>query len=262
MSDWLRLARVARQAAASAAEYLAAVRPPADPAEWTAKGHHDFVTDCDRRAEAIVAEALLGAEPESTVVGEELTPELSHRGLVWIVDPIDGTTNFIHRYPFYAVSIAAAVDGEVVAGVVHHVDGHRAYWAALGEGARLDDDRIAVSSIRSPSHALIGTGFPFKHLEFLEPYQRQFAAITRATAGVRRAGSAALDLAWVASGAFDGFWELMLAPWDMAAGLLLVREAGGMVTDLGGTPIRPSHGPVVAGNPGIHRWLLETIAGS
>jgi len=161
--------------------------------------------------------------------------------------------------PFYAVSIAAAVDGELQAGVVHHVDRGQAYWAARRGGAWLDSERLSVSTIADPAHALIGTGFPFKRLELLEPYQRQFAAITRATAGIRRAGSAALDLAWVASGRFDGFWELVLAPWDMAAGILLVREAGGVVTDLAGAPIGPAHTPVVAGNPRIHEWLLRTI---
>ncbi|MEZ4587404.1 MAG: inositol monophosphatase family protein [Gemmatimonadales bacterium] len=259
MSDAIRLADLARKAALEAARYLARAAPPADPADWAPKGRNDFVTDCDRRAESLVAEVLLGGEPGSTIVGEELSPELASNGLVWIVDPIDGTTNFLHRFPFYAVSIAAAVDGELQAGVVHHVDRGQAYWAARQGGAWLDAERLRVSTIADPAHALIGTGFPFKRLELLERYQRQFAAITRATAGIRRAGSAALDLAWVASGRFDGFWELVLAPWDMAAGILLVREAGGVVTDLAGAPIGPAHTPVVAGNPRIHEWLLRTI---
>jgi len=259
MIDAIRLAGLARTAAQAAARYLVTAAPPADPAEWASKGRNDFVTECDRRAEALVAEVLLGSEPDSTIVGEELSPTLSRNGLVWIVDPIDGTTNFVHRFPFYSVSIAAALDGQLLAGVVHHVERGHAYWAALHGGAWLDEDRVTVSSIVDPGHALIGTGFPFKHLELLERYQRQFAEVTRATAGVRRAGSAALDLSWVASGRFDGFWELVLAPWDMAAGILLVREAGGAVTDLAGAPIGPSHGPVVAGNPRIHEWLLRTI---
>jgi myo-inositol-1(or 4)-monophosphatase len=116
-----------------------------------------------------------------------------------------------------------------------------------------------VSTISDPKHALIGTGFPFKDPELLPQYQTQFRSVLLGTSGIRRAGSAALDLAWVASGAFDGFWELVLAPWDMAAGLLLVREAGGIATNLQGEPIGPAHTAVVAGNPGIHQWLLEVI---
>lgn len=253
------LVQLATTAALRAADYLRSVEPPADPATWTEKGRNDFVTSCDRRSEALIAEILLAGEPGSRIVGEELSPGQAWGDLTWVVDPIDGTTNFLHGLPFFAVSIAAVRDGELEAAVVLHVEPEDLYRAWRGGGAWLGDRRLAVSAIREPRHALIGTGFPFKHADHLDRYQAQFARIAARTSGVRRAGSAALDLSWVAAGRFDGFWELMLAPWDIAAGLLLIREAGGIVTDLDGHPVGPAHTGLVAGNPPIHDWLLEQI---
>ncbi len=254
-----RLRTIATDAARRAAEYLRAVERPRDPSTWGAKSANDFVTECDRTAESIIADVLLGAEPGSTVMGEELSPDANNAGLVWIVDPIDGTANFVHGFPAYAVSIAAAVDGVLTAGVVLHVERNVLYHAALGRGAWRDESRLSVSTIADHHHALIGTGYPFKHPEHLDRYLPQFARIAVASAGIRRAGSAALDLAWVASGVFDGFWELMLAPWDIAAGLLLIREAGGIATDLVGREVGAAHTGVVAGNPAIHSWLRQTL---
>ena len=190
-----------------------------------------------------------GRVPE-TVTGAET---------VFIVDPLDGTTNYLHGYPQYAVSIGAVHDGELSAGAVLDVPRNVLYVARRGAGAFRDDQPIRVSALRDPTLALIGTGFPFKHLDRLEEYLRQFTSITRGTAGIRRAGSAALDLVDVACGRFEGFWELSLAPWDIAAGLLLVREAGGRVTDLRGEEVRPRHGEVVASNGVLHDWLLEAL---
>jgi myo-inositol-1(or 4)-monophosphatase len=253
------LLKSAERAARAAAEYLRGVSPPG-PAVWGSKGLNDFVTDVDRRAEEIIRDRLLQDHPRSRVVGEELAPALEHDGLVWIVDPLDGTTNFLHGYPACAISIAAARDGVLEAGVVLRLEPDRCFSAARGAGAWCDGRRLRVSDITDPSHALIGTGFPFKYPDQLEQYQRQFARIMPATSGIRRAGSAALDLADVAAGRFDGFWELRLAPWDIAAGILLVREAGGVVTDLEGNERNLDHGAVVAGNPAIHGWLVEQLA--
>jgi myo-inositol-1(or 4)-monophosphatase len=255
------LPAIARTAAERAAEWIRSVPAPGPADEWDVKGHHDFVTEVDRTAEAMITEELLAAEPGSQVIGEELRPELATRGLVWIVDPLDGTTNFLHGYPQYAVSIAAAVDGDLVAAAVTHVPLGITYQAGRGRGAWFGDHRLSVSHTSAPSHALIGTGFPFKHLHHMEEYQRQFAAVMRSTSGVRRAGSAALDLADVAAGRFDAFWELMLAPWDTAAGILLVREAGGVVTDLEGRNAGIVHSGIVAGNPAMQAWLLEVVRG-
>jgi myo-inositol-1(or 4)-monophosphatase len=178
---------------------------------------------------------------------------------VFVVDPLDGTTNFLHGFPEYAVSIGVVVDGELVAGVVRHVVTGETYTALAGAGAKRDGAPVRVSSTTSPQRALIGTGFPFSSMDRIDEYLPQFAAVASQTAGMRRAGSAALDLAHVAAGHFDAFWELKLAPWDIAAGLLLVREAGGLVTDLSGAPARVTHTGLVAGNPIMHKWLLDTL---
>ena len=177
-----------------------------------------------------------------------------------VVDPLDGTTNFLHGVPTYAVSIRVAVHGRLAAGVILDVPHGDRYTAVRDAGAFRNGERIAVSSIADPSRALIGTGFPFKHLVHLDVYQRQFAAVVRATSGIRRPGAAALDLASVANGSFDGFWELSLASWDIAAGVLLVREAGGVVTDLDGNDATGLvHGPLVAASRVMHEWLLTTL---
>ncbi|MDX2192637.1 MAG: inositol monophosphatase family protein [Gemmatimonadales bacterium] len=256
--------RIAEAAADRAFGFLATARPPAGPAGWSAKGARDFVTHVDRTAEMLIREMLLAAEPSGRVLGEELSPDEPdvRRGLVWVVDPLDGTTNFLHGYPQYAISIAAAVDGELLAGVVRHGARGDRYTAARGAGAFLDGTRLRVSTIDDPAFALIGTGFPFSDLSRWEAYQRQFRAVAGAAAGIRRAGAAALDLADVSAGRFEGFWELRLSPWDIAAGIVLIREAGGVITDFDGTPLSGlERCGVVAGNPAMHAWLLRTLAG-
>jgi myo-inositol-1(or 4)-monophosphatase len=243
-------------AAERAADYIRSVGREVD---WISKGHHDWVTEVDGEAERRIAEVLGTGAPGSRMVGEESSPELHRSGLVWIVDPLDGTTNFLHDYPQYAVSIAAALDGVLEAAVVADVTRECLYGAVRGKGAWLGSTQLRVSTIGDPEKALLGTGFPFKHLDRLESYLEQFRRILPATSGVRRAGSAALDLADVAAGRLDGFWELMLAPWDVSAGILLIREAGGVVTDLTGREIGVEHSGIVAGNPAMHAWLLEQL---
>jgi myo-inositol-1(or 4)-monophosphatase len=229
------------------------------PTDWISKGHNDWVSEVDKNAERMIAGILGAGAPGSRLVGEESSPELAREGLVWVVDPLDGTTNFLHGYPQYAVSIAAAIDGVLEAAVVLDVNRECCYGAVRGKGAWLGDRRLSVSAIRDPARALLGTGYPFKQLEQLELYLEQFRRILPATSGVRRAGSAALDLADVAAGRLDGFWELMLAPWDSSAGILLIREAGGVVSDLAGREIGVEHSAVVAGNAEMHGWLLDLL---
>jgi myo-inositol-1(or 4)-monophosphatase len=255
----LDLLHLATAAAVRAGSYLESVQRPSGPAEWSRKASRDYVTEIDRTAERLIAELLTQGAPGGRIVGEELTPELSTGGLVWIVDPLDGTTNFLHGYPSYAVSIAAAIDGVLEVGVVHHVPLGQTYSARRGTGAWLGDRRLQVSDITEPEFALIGTGFPFRDLSGLEEYQRQFARVAAATSGIRRPGAAAIDLADVAAGRFDGFWEQRLSAWDVAAGTLLIREAGGVITDLTGRDIGIEHTEVVAGNRAIHTWLLEIL---
>jgi myo-inositol-1(or 4)-monophosphatase len=223
------------------------------------KGARDFVTEVDRRAERMITD-LLRDGAGGRVVGEELSPEVVTEGLVWVVDPLDGTTNFLHGYPSYAVSIAAAVDGVLEAGVVHHVPHNETYVASRGGGAWLDNRRLRVSEIDQPDLSLVATGFPFKDLTQLSEYQRQFGRVAAGTSGIRRPGAAALDLADVAAGRFDGFWEQRLSAWDIAAGILLIREAGGVITDFAGRDIGIEHSAIVAGNPRIHEWLLAVLS--
>ena len=256
-------------AAERGARYVRETGRPSDPTTWGRKAQHDFVTGVDREAERLVAETLLAGEPGSVVMGEELSPTLSpnptpagrERGadLVWVVDPLDGTTNYLHGYPQYAVSIAALVHGKLAVGVIADITRNILYHGLEGGGSWCGDARLGVSLIKDPGVALIGTGFPFRTPELMDRYLRQFGAVMRSVSGVRRAGAAALDLVDVAIGRFEGFWELSLAPWDMAAGTLLIREAGGVVTDLEGSSNLVKHGSIVAGNAAIHAWLRALV---
>lgn len=254
------LLNIAVQAAQRAGSYLRTAEVPWDPSGWTAKGRADWVTDVDRTAEGLIAEVLRSGTPDGQIIGEELSPELQTDGLVWIVDPLDGTTNFIHRYPCYAVSIAAALDGVLQAAVVLHVPLNRLTTATRGAGAWEQGERLRVSRIVEPGHALIGTGLPYRDFTRMTDYVAQLDRITRQVTGIRRPGSAAIDLTDVAAGRFDGFWEQRLSAWDIAAGTLLVREAGGLVTDLAGRDLGVEHAAVVAGNPTIHRWMLQVLS--
>ena len=246
-------------AAARAALFLRRAPPPA-PGAWTEKGRHDFVTEMDRSAERLIAETLTQRVPGSLVVGEELSPGTTPAGdVVWIVDPLDGTTNYLHGYPQYAVSIGGMLRGELGVGVVHDVGRDLVYHAAAGHGAWLGERRLAVSTVAEPRLALVGTGFPFKRLEGLERYIRQLTAVMGGSSGIRRAGSAALDLVDVAAGRFDAFWELSLAPWDVAAGVVLIREAGGVVTTIEGAEDVLGGDSILAGNPTLHRWLGDLL---
>ncbi len=258
--DDLHLLALCRRAAGAAGALIAAAASRRHTIDWELKRPTDFVSEVDRDAESCIADLLLADEPGSVVIGEEHTPDAtSGNGVTFIVDPLDGTTNFLHGYPQYAVSIAAVVDGELRAGVVLHAAYQTEYYAARGHGAWCGTEQLAVSSIADPSRALIGTGFPFKDPGLVPGYLAAFGRVMSQTAGVRRAGAAALDLADVAAGHFDAFWELVLSPWDMAAGILLIREAGGLVTTLDGESTGPRHGGIVAANSVMHPWLLAQL---
>ncbi len=249
----------AKSAAEQAAAYLRSVERPDSPSGWTLKGRRDFVTEVDRTAEEVIRNVLQNGSRDAQIIGEELSPDIVTEGLVWVVDPLDGTTNFLHGYPSYAVSIAAAMNGVLEAAVVHHVPRNETYHATRNGGAWMGHRRLQVSRINDPEYALIATGFPFRDLTGLDEYQKQFGRVAAGTSGIRRPGAAALDLADVAAGRFDGFWEQHLSAWDIAAGCLLIREAGGVVTDFGGRDVGIEHSGVVAGNPGMHQWLLAIL---
>jgi len=258
--DNKELLDVALEAARAAATVIRDATSKREGLVWETKGRSDFVSAVDKAAEQRIAEIVGRRLPDALMLGEELSPNaLSNSGIVVIADPLDGTTNFLHGYPEYAVSIGVAREGELCAAVVLNVPRGEEFTAIAGGGAFLNGARIKVSPLREPGRALIGTGFPFRTVEQLPQYVAQFSLVAAGTAGIRRAGAAALDLASVACGRFDAFWELTLAPWDIAAGILLVREAGGIVTDLEGQSARPIAGGLVAGNPAMHAWLLQTV---
>jgi len=221
------------------------------------------VSAADRDSEHAISDVIRARHADAVILGEELSPDVSaekvKHGVVFVVDPLDGTTNFLHGFPWYAVSIAAMIDGVLTAGVVLNVANGELFAAVVGSGARRNGQPIQVSKITDPIRSLVGTGFPFKRGDQVKRYLDGFGAVMRETAGVRRAGSASLDLADVACGRYEGFWELMLAPWDIAAGILLVREAGGIVTDLTGAPAPVAHTGLIAGNPAMHAWLSGVL---
>jgi len=255
-----QLLEIALEAARAGARVIRNATVGREKLVWESKGQSDFVSEVDKASEQEIVAIVNRQLPAASVLGEELTPTaLSGKGIVVVADPLDGTTNFLHGYPEYAVSIAIARDGVLCAGVVLNAARDEEFTARRGAGAFLNGKRIKVSALREPSRALIGTGFPFKTLEKLPQYVEQFSLVMRGTAGIRRAGSAALDLSNVACGRFDAFWELVLAPWDVAAGMLMVQEAGGIITDLDGNRADLTAEAFVAGNPAMHTWLLQTL---
>ena len=262
-ADRRALLATAVAAAARAAEFIRQHAANLHGVTVEVKSRADFVSEVDRGAERAIGETIAGRHADARILGEELSPAMhDRRGLVFVVDPLDGTTNFLHGFPWYAVSIAALVDGEPTAAAVLNVPTGELFSATLGGGARRNGQPIAVSTTDDPLRALVGTGMPFKHPDQIDRYLRILAPIIAGTAGVRRPGSAALDLADVACGRFDAFWELSLAPWDIAAGILLVREAGGVITDLAGAPAPVDHTGIVAGNPAMHAWVMEKVLSS
>ena len=254
------LLAIALEAARRGADVIRDATAEREKLVWETKGRSDFVSEVDKASEREIAGIIKSRLPDAIVLGEELSPAaIPGEGIVVIADPLDGTTNFLHGYPEYSVSIAIARSGVLCAGVVLNVPRAEEFTARKGGGAFLNGGRVHVSNLREPGRALIGTGFPFKNIEKLPTYLDQFSLVMRGTAGIRRAGSAALDLSNVACGRFDAFWELVLAPWDVAAGILMVREAGGVVTDLDGNTAELTAGAFVAGNPAMHTWLLQTV---
>lgn len=220
------------------------------------KGKHDFVTAVDREAERRIREYLEAEHPDHEIMGEEGSPEKGDGAWRWVVDPLDGTTNFIHGIATFAVSIALEDPDGLAAGVIYDPIADELFAAHRGGGARLNGRAIEVATAAEGS-ALVATGFPFRELSRLGPYLKVFEALVRSTAGIRRAGSAAIDLAYTACGRYDGFWEVGLSRWDVAAGVLIVREAGGTVTDVVGGDSMLDCGDVVAAGAELHARILE-----
>lgn len=234
------------------------------------KSHNDFVSEVDHAAEDAIIKVLLDAYPNHSILAEE-SGARDGRGVggqggagkseyQWIIDPLDGTTNFLHGLPQYAVSIALMHKSVLTQAVVYDPSANELFTASRGRGAYLNDRRLRVSKRTQLADCLIGTGFPYRDFSHMDAYLGMFRDLAPKTSGIRRPGSAALDLAYIAAGRYDGFWELGLAPWDIAAGCLLITEAGGLVGDLEGNDTHMKSGHIVAGNPKIFGQMLQVIA--
>lgn len=248
---------VALEAARRAARHIAseAHRPRASVEH---KGAADLVTEVDRAAEGTIRDVLHRHTPNIPVLGEEGGGADDERTR-WIVDPLDGTTNFVHGFPWFAVSIALEVDGELVAGVVHDPVRDIAYSASRGGGAHANGEPIAVSTTRQLDHALLATGFPYDRRERSHEYAAYVEHFLVRAQGIRRPGAASLDLAMVAAGRIDAYWEFELEAWDVAAGALLVREAGGIVSDHRGDPLALVRPAPLASNPHLHDAMVAAL---
>jgi len=222
------------------------------------KDRNDFVTEVDRQAEQEIIFILRKAFPGHGILAEESGVQEGDE-YQWIIDPLDGTTNFLHGFPQFAVSIALRHKGRMEQAVIYDPLRQELFTASRGAGATLNDRRIRVTKRNTLEGSLLGTGFPFKSQQHLDTYLDMFRALFPQVAGIRRAGSAALDLAYVASGRLDGFWEIGLSIWDMAAGVLLIQESGGLSSDFSGGDNHLESGNIVAGNPKLFAEILKTI---
>jgi myo-inositol-1(or 4)-monophosphatase len=254
------LLNLAIKAARSAGSIIIRSLERLDTITITQKTPNDFVTEIDIQAEQEIINILRKSYPDHGFLAEESGVNQPNADYVWIIDPLDGTTNFIHGIPHFAISIALKYKDKIELGLVYDPTQQELFTALRGESARLNDRRIRISTCNKLEHALLSTGFPpTGSTEDLKSYLKTFESLIPTAAGIRRAGSAALDLAYVAAGRFDGFWEMNLNAWDLAAGSLLVKEAGGLVTDWYGEENYLSNGSVVAGNPKILKALLQNI---
>ena len=253
---------IALRAARKAAEKIERALERVSVIDIEEKGRNDFVTEIDKASEKEIIYHLRKAYPDHTIIGEESgflkgdNPDYE-----WVIDPLDGTTNFIHGIPHFSISIACKFKGQLLHGVVLDPVKREEFTASKGKGAALNGRRIRVTDRRGLNGALIGTGIPFSGfaLENMTPYLRALEEIAGQTAGIRRQGSAALDLAYVAAGRYDGFWEMNLKEWDIAAGILLVQEAGGLVSDFRGGNDHLSSGHIVCASPKVFKPLLQIV---
>ncbi|HEX4870802.1 MAG TPA: inositol monophosphatase family protein [Nevskiaceae bacterium] len=251
------LVNIGVAAARSAGSFILRHLERVDQLQIERKGRNDFVTQVDRGAEAEIVRLIRRHYPDHAVLGEEGGASGRHE-VTWIIDPLDGTTNFLHRLPHFAVSIGVQVRGQLQHGIVYAPCTNDLYVASRGAGAKLNDRKIRVSGLKEMDQALIGTGVPIR-AQNLDAYLPMLKSVVERTAGVRRAGSAALDLAYVAAGRLDAFWELNLKPWDIAAGIVLVQEAGGIVSEIYGQPDPLASGHILAATPKLHEPCAELL---
>jgi myo-inositol-1(or 4)-monophosphatase len=251
------LLNIGMRAARRAGDLIVRSLSRLDSLKIDSKGRNDFVTDIDRKAEADIIATIRRSHPQHAFLAEE-SGQTGDNEFVWIIDPLDGTTNFLHGFPTFAVSIALQHKGRLQHAVVYDPMRQEFFTASRGDGAQLEGKKIRVSTQRTLEGSLIGTGFPFRAGSHVDEYLAMLKVIMASAAGVRRPGAASLDLAYVAAGRIDGFWEFGLSPWDTAAGTLLIQEAGGRV----GTPAGSEYalGPnIVAGNPKVYQEMLAAL---
>jgi myo-inositol-1(or 4)-monophosphatase len=254
------MVNIAIRAARKAGEIMIRNWNQLDALRVTDKGRNEFVSEVDIAAEAAIVEIIRDHYPDHAVLAEERGAEGEHE-YQWIIDPLDGTTNYLHGFPVFSVSIAVALRGELQHAVVYDPLRQEIFTASRGEGAQLDGRRIRVSRMTSMSQSLIATGFPYRaNIQYLDRYLGMLRAVMVESAGVRRPGSAALDLCYVAAGRVDGFFELGLNKWDIAGGALMIREAGGRISDFQGSDRYLDSGHVVAGNPKVYAALSRLLA--
>jgi myo-inositol-1(or 4)-monophosphatase len=222
------------------------------------KQQFDFVTEVDKESEKQIIEIIKSTYPSHKIFAEE-TQKDDIGGYRWIIDPLDGTTNYIHSYPIFSVSIGLELDGEIILGVVFDPNKDEMFVAEKGKGAYLNGLRIYVSKVDDPAKALFTTGFPFRSKEYIDDYMSSFKELFYLISGVRRCGSAALDLSYLAAGRCDGFWEIGLSPWDIAAGYILIKEAGGKITDFSGGHFPLETGNVIATNGIFHNDIVKSV---
>ena len=253
---------IAIRAARAAGAVISRASMDVDKVQVESKGVNDFVTEVDKHAEAVIIETLLAAYPGHGILAEESGRELGSKDseFVWIIDPLDGTTNFIHGFPQYAVSIALAWRGVVQQAVVYDPNRNDLFYASRGHGAYLNDRRLRVSKRLRLADSLIGTGFPFRKGDNFKRYMKMFEEISQQCAGLRRPGAASLDLCYVAAGWYDGFFETGLSPWDIAAASLIITEAGGLIGNFSGEADFLYQREVVAGNPKVYGQLVNILS--
>jgi len=251
---------IAVRAARSAGRILLRYFERADTLTISRKGLNDYVSEVDRAAEQAIIAELRGKFPNHAILAEESGHHAGSEEFQWVIDPLDGTTNYLHGFPHFAVSIAQLYRGQLEHAVVYDPLREDLFTATRGSGAQLNDRRIRVSKLPGLENALLGTGLPYRDHRNVDAYLGMLKSLLGKSAGIRRPGSAALDFAYIAAGRMDGFWELGLAPWDIAAGALLVREAGGAVSDVAGGDRFLETGNVVAAGLKVHTAMLKEIA--
>ena len=258
-NDLNKYLEVAREAALRAGVILKEHFGKVCPSMIDEKAKNDFVTDVDRKSEGIIKDYIKSHFTDHNILAEESLSERNASPFLWIIDPLDGTLNYIHSLPSFAVSIALEIDGELAVGIIYEPLRECIYTAIKGQGTFKNNKRIRVSRSESLKTALIATGFPFRIKDIIDNYLIVFKDFFMHATGLRRGGSACLDLAYTAEGIFGGFFECALSPWDMAAGALLVNEAGGVVTDFKGTDQYLKTGNIIAGSKGVHSEMLKII---